>query len=249
MTRAQVILLCVLRRALYELGRVGGLCGGSLLAGFPWFYTRGSKVAAELKIIEARVLAIAQAACVTDAQKTFLSDSLAAVWARPLLTDLLLIARLDALTPANDERKMGDYSDTVSTQEIQQLLQLRGLERAQPKGANTMSSGPPPSAPNMEGERVLPLHVLHLHGQQPHATQPHLQAARFLKTSTTIATEVVNLVIFSRPKHMFPRVVIHQPPGLPFFSNTRAHTHAHTQPHIYISIRTHFSLYSLFALQ
>ena len=159
MTRAQVILLCVLRRALYELGRVGGLCGGSLLAGFPWFYTRGSKVAAELKIIEARVLAIAQAACVTDAQKTFLSDSLAAVWARPLLTDLLLIARLDALTPANDERKMGDYSDTVSTQEIQQLLQLRGLERAQPKGANTMSSGPPPSAPNMEGECVLPLHV------------------------------------------------------------------------------------------
>jgi hypothetical protein len=138
---------CVIRRVLYELGRVGGLFGGSSLAGFPWCFTRASRVAAELRAIEARTLKVARAVCVTDAHRKFLSDSLAVVWARPLLADLLFIKRVDSLFPANDERKPGDYSDTVSTRDVQQLLQSRNLRRPQPPQAtNTMASAPPLTA-------------------------------------------------------------------------------------------------------
>jgi hypothetical protein len=72
-----------------------------------------------------------------------LSDALSATWARPQLADLLLIKRVDAITPANDERKMGDDMDTVSTQEVQELLHSRALERRQPQSANTMYAVPP----------------------------------------------------------------------------------------------------------
>lgn len=141
----KVNLCCIVRRARYELGRVGGLFGGSILSGFPWCFTRGSKVASELRAVEARILNVAEAACTSSEQRSFLSDSLSAVWARPQLSDLLLIKRIDALTPANDERKMGDDMDTVSTQEVQELLHSRALERRQPVSANTMYAVPPSS--------------------------------------------------------------------------------------------------------
>jgi hypothetical protein len=142
----KVTLCCIIRRARYELGRFGGLFGGSLLAGFPWCFTRGARVASELKALEDRVLRVAVAACTTSSQKSFLSSSLAATWARPQLADLLLIKRVDAITPANDERKMGDDMDTVTTQEVQELLHSRALERSQPQSANTMYAAPPQSA-------------------------------------------------------------------------------------------------------
>ena len=154
---------CIIRRALYELGRVGGLFGGSSLAGFPWCCSRASRVAAELRVIEARTLKVAHASCVTAAHREFLSDSLAAVWARPLLADLLFINRVDSLFPANDERKPGDYGDTVRTQDVQQLLQSRNLRRPQPRpyqpqAANTMASGPPLTAPDEKASSTCSCH-------------------------------------------------------------------------------------------
>jgi hypothetical protein len=146
-----IIISCIIRRVLHELGRVGGCCGGSTLAGFPWCFSRESRVASELRGIEARILKVARASCKTSAHRKLLLDSLGAVWARPLLSDLLLINRIESLLPANEERKLGDYSDTVSSQEIQQLLQFRNLQRAQPQqpqAASTMNLGPSPSAPN-----------------------------------------------------------------------------------------------------
>lgn len=138
----KVTLCCVIRRVRYELGS-GTLFGGAFLSGFPWFFTRGARISSELKAIEARVLAVAEAGCTTPAHRDFLSQSLAAAWSRPQLADLLLIKRIDALTPANDERKMGDDMDTVSTQEVQELLHSRALERRQPNSANTMYAVPP----------------------------------------------------------------------------------------------------------
>jgi hypothetical protein len=138
----KITMCCIIRRARFELGRVCGLFGGSFLSGFPWGLTRGARVASELKALEARIVKVAEAACTTSAQRSFLTDSLSATWARPQLSDLLLIKRINSLTPANDERKMGDDMDTVSTHEVQELLHSRALERRQPQSVNTMYASP-----------------------------------------------------------------------------------------------------------
>ena len=137
-----VVMSCIIRRVLHELGRVGGCFGGSSLAGFPWCCSRGSSVASELRTIEARILKVARAACLSDSHRRLLSDSLASVWARPLLSELLLIKHLDSLYPANFERKVGDYGDTVNTVDVQNLLQSRNLQRARPQAASAMCVGP-----------------------------------------------------------------------------------------------------------
>jgi hypothetical protein len=138
-----VVLCCIIHRVLYELGRFGGFCGGSSLAGFPWCFNRGSRVVRELKAIESKILFTARLSCSSDRQREFLSKSLDDVWSRPLLNDMLFVEDMNELMPANSERIHGDYTDTVSNPDVDRMLHLRGMERQTPTAAHTMNPGRP----------------------------------------------------------------------------------------------------------